>query len=44
MLLQNKTVRNTSKINMSLEGTAKGMYLIKIITPTRTKIVKLQKE
>lgn len=44
MLLRNKTVSNTSKINMSLEGLAKGMYLVKVITPTRTKFVKLQKE
>jgi len=44
MLLRNKTVSNTSKINMSLEGFAKGMYLVKVTTPTRTKFVKLQKE
>ncbi len=44
MLLRNKTVSNTSKINMSLEGLAKGVYLVKVITPTRTKFVKLEKE
>ncbi|WP_338759833.1 LamG-like jellyroll fold domain-containing protein [Bernardetia sp. ABR2-2B] len=44
MLLRNRTVSNSSKINMSLEGLAKGMYLIKIVTPSRTKLVKLQKE
>ncbi|WP_375563251.1 LamG-like jellyroll fold domain-containing protein [Bernardetia sp. OM2101] len=44
MLLHNKTISNSSKINMSLEGFAKGMYLVKITTPSRTKIVKLQKE
>ena len=44
MLLRNKTVSNTSKINMSLEGLAKGMYLVKVTTPTRTKFVKIEKE
>ena len=44
MLLKTKIVSNTSKINMSLEGLAKGMYLVKVTTPTRTKFVKLQKE
>jgi hypothetical protein len=44
MLLKTKTVSNTSKINMSLEGLAKGMYLVKVTTPTRTKFVKIEKE
>jgi len=44
MLVKSKTSTNSSKINMSLEGLAKGMYLIKVITPSRTKFVKLQKE
>ncbi len=44
MRVKSKTITNSSKINMSLEGLAKGMYLIKVITPSRTKFVKLQKE
>ncbi len=44
ILLKTKTSNNSSKINMSLEGLAKGMYLVKVTTPTRTKFVKLEKE
>lgn len=44
MLVKTKMVTNSSKINMSLEGLAKGMYLVKVTTPTRTKFIKLQKE
>ncbi|WP_291725041.1 LamG-like jellyroll fold domain-containing protein [Bernardetia sp.] len=44
MLLKTKTSGNSSKIKMSLEGLSKGMYLVKVITPTRTKFVKIEKE
>ncbi|AFM03975.1 hypothetical protein Fleli_1556 [Bernardetia litoralis DSM 6794] len=44
MFLKTKTISNTSKINMSLKGMTKGMYIIKIITPVRMKIIKLEKE
>ena len=44
MILKTKMVTNSSKINMSLEGLAKGMYLVKVITPLRTTFVKLEKE
>ncbi len=44
MCLKTKTSSNSSKINMSLEGLAKGMYLVKVTTPTHTKFIKIEKE